>query len=167
MAPAVAAFPIQEMAMTAARQFLVTLDGYEPGDRSPDVAAHALKYAIANMPTTAMEGGFDDVTVVALPDLAADDTGLQIGFRNLAAAARSNQRSVGTVISKEQAAALVAELSKQHPARTSHVDQSALDAMRAIRDSDKRPGQQVQKDAHVQLIITDAICRCVPEVGRS
>jgi hypothetical protein len=157
------------MAMTATRQFLVTLEGYEPTDRSPAVAAHSLKYAVANLPSFTMEAEFEDVQVAPLPDLAADDTHLQLGFRALSASLcnwgpdHDPNCPVAILLTRHHVAALVAELSKQHPARTARVDHAALDAMRAIRESDKRPGQQVQKDARAQLIITDATCRCVPE----
>lgn len=156
--------------MTATRQFLVTLNGYAPSEHSPKEAAEALTAELVNSAFVRYGHYPDGIQVRPLPDLAADDTHLQLGFRALSASLcnwgpdHDPDCPVAILLTRHHVAALIAELSKQHPARTSHVDHAAFDAMRAIRESDKRPGHQVQKNARAQMIITDAICRCVPEV---
>lgn len=154
--------------MTATRQFLVTAP-IPRVDETPARAAVDLAETLAEI-----FRGPDDIAhglaVVPLPNLAADDTHLQLGFRALSASLcnwgpdHDPDCPVAILLTRHHVAALVAELSKQHPARTARVDHAALDAVVAIRESDKRPGQQVQKNARAQIIITDAICRCVPEV---
>jgi hypothetical protein len=152
------------MAMTATRQFLVTMSATPDEKLPPDRMANRIAGILLACPQVCCVGMVErTMDVIPLPDLANDDSALQIGFRRLASV-KSHPHVAEMVVSREEALALVAELSKEHPARTGHVDHAALDAVRAIRESDKRPGRQVQKDARAQLIITDAICRCVPEV---
>ncbi len=151
--------------MPTTRQFLVTMSVPEGEQFAPDKMANRIAERLLVHTSITLFGMVErTMFVIPLPDLAADDTHLQIGFRNLAAAASSDQPSIGTVISKEQAAALVAELSKEKPGRTGNVDQAALDAVRQIREVDKRTNlEPVQKDARAQLIITDTICLCLLE----
>lgn len=155
--------------MKTARHFLVTTD-FVHDDLSPERGAECVRAVLVRGSEDEIAMGHRIVSVVPMPDLDADDSDLQTGFRRLSATLRRLDQMNGVCIysepvelSRGQIAALVVELSKQHPARTSHVDQAALDAVRAIREADKQPGQQVQKNARAQLIITDAICRCVPE----
>ncbi len=150
--------------MTAARQFLVTMSAAPDEALPPDRMANRIAGVLLASPQICMVGMVERTMIVfPLPDLGADDSALQLAFRRLASL-KTHPHVAEMVISREEALALVAELSRQHPARTAHVDRAALDAVRAIREADKQPGQQVQKNARAQLIITDAICRCVPEV---
>ena len=152
--------------MSVTRQFLVTMSARLDEKLAPDGMANRIAGVLLACPSVCVVGMVErTMSVIPLPDLAVDDSDLQTGFRALSGLACNGTYLSTATISTRQAAALVAELSKQHPARTGHVDQAALKAMRAIRESDERPGRQVQKDARAQLIITDAICRCVPEVG--
>jgi len=110
--------------MTATRQFLVTIDGPWPNGATPEDCAHDVadllrgKYWNPGEPVMA--------SVNPLPDLAKDDSDLQTGFRRLSATLRRLDQmntvciySEPVELSRGQIAALVAELSKQHPARTS------------------------------------------------
>jgi hypothetical protein len=159
------------MAMAATRQFLVTMSAAPDEALSPDRMANRIAGILLAHPQVCCVGMVErTMSVIPLPDLGDDDGDLQTGFRRLSATLRRLDQmnavciySEPVELSRGQIAALLAELSKQHPARTSRVDHAALDAVLAIRESDKRSGQQVQKNARAQLIITDAICRCVPE----
>jgi hypothetical protein len=165
MALAVAAFPFQEMAMTATRQFLVTMSAAPDEALSPDRMANRIAGILLAHPQVCCVGMVErTMSVIPLPDLGDDDSDLEMGFRKLRVGINHPSEALSIPFTPAQCRALVAELSKQHPARTARVDHAALDAVLAIRESDKRPGQQVQKNARAQLIITDAICRCVPEV---
>lgn len=156
--------------MAKTRQFLVTIPNWRD-ESSPEQCAGELQIDLSNIYGTTQSQG--PVTVRPLPDLAADDTDLELGFRALTAALRRwdamNETclfSEPVALSRGQIAALIAELSKERSERTGHVDQAALDAVLAIRSSDERPGPPVQKNARVQMIIIDAICRCMPEEGK-
>lgn len=152
--------------MTATRQFLVTMSADPDEKLPPDRMANRIAGVLLASPQVCVVGMVErTMSVIPLPDLAEDDSDLQMGFRKLQIGVNHPIEALSIPFTSAQCRALVAELSKQNPARTSQVDHAALDAMRSIRESDKRPGQQVQKDARAQLIITDAICRCVPEAA--
>lgn len=147
--------------MTATRQFLVTLNGYEPGSHDPQTAAGAIGDVLHMNPLV----HFGDVHIVPLPNLGADDSDLQISFRALSELAHNGTYLSSTMITTRQAAALVAELSKEKPGRTSHVDLAALYATREVETAYVKHAMHAsQRRARIQLIITDAICRCLPEV---
>lgn len=151
--------------MTATRQFLVTMSAQPDETLPPDRMANRIAGVLLACPSVCVVGMVErTMSVVPLPDLAADDADLQIGFRALSELARNGTYLSSTTITTRQAAALVAELSKQHPARTVHVDQGALAAALDIQRVVKMPNlREVQKTARIQMIVTDAICRCVPE----
>jgi hypothetical protein len=146
--------------MTITRQFLVTLPGWFPG-ADPDLCANSLRMAL-EMTLSDPRVSPLAVRVSALRMIGDDDSDLQMAFRRLSAATQDpNLHS--TSVTQRQARAIVNEMVRPRPERTSQVDHAALQAVLAIRDADQQPGQQVQKNARAQLIITDAICRCVPE----
>jgi hypothetical protein len=148
--------------MNVSRKFIVAIPGWkaESSDKDcADIVREGLDLLFERQPKLA-----EPVEVVALPDLGADDSDLQVGFRILSWLALNGTYLSNATITTAQAKALVAELSKEKPGRTASVDEAALSAVRQIRQEDARPGrQQVQRDARAQLIITDAICGCLLE----
>lgn len=154
-------------------QFLVTMSS-QPGERlGPDKMANRIASILLACPEVCCAGMVErSMSIIPLPDLAADDTDLQIGFRRLTSGwcTWGADHGMGTKVpldlTRGQITALVTELTKQRPGHTNQVDLAALEAMRAIRSSDERPGPPVQKNARVQMIIIDAICRCMPEEGK-
>lgn len=149
--------------MSTTRQFLVTLDDVTEDWAAVPPQDYAMRLRL-RLDHGSIAAQCGEITVVPLPDLDADDIHLQIGFRNLSRYMRALSPPAEITIPIEQARAFHTYLAQEKPGRTSEVDKLALQAAHDIDlvlKNDKLAGPQ--KMARAQLIITDAICRCLPE----
>lgn len=153
--------------MTIERLFLVSVSHWRE-DAPLDDCARSVREVLA-------ESYRDEtdrqaiVTAVPLPDLGENDFDLQRGFRKLVEAERvlmsDGQNLHSPPISAPEVRALIAAISKQPAEKTADVEVAALDAMREVRELITkwmtRRMLTVQRDARIQLVITDAIVRCL------